>query len=959
MSEKHSDVYESNLRLLKKHHPELWKQIKNEPPEPLGTIFYTAKGKPNLTIQNDKGDLITLHNENDPEKDSIDFLNKIPKDHKGFVSILGMGLGHGVLKILKKRPLLQYMAVFELEPGVFIQALRHNDLSIVFNDPRFILCIGPRTKFGKDLAKASRTIQLEDANILNHLPSFSFNRKGYTKLKDDLYTHLNSLNVGGATTRALGKDFLKNRFKHISTIQHHRLLEQIQNKFTDAPAILVAGGPSLDKNVHLLKQVQEKSVIFAVDTVLPTLLKHGVHPHFLTSIDPKNLTYEKFADVIPKAKDIALICSSWVNLRTPKVFPANQIFWTFTAKPIEAWINTLLGGKLLTGGSSTVAHLNLIAAHMLGCDPIIFLGQDLAYPSLTTHAKGTVLHGSAPAGIIAGKKMGQTVKGIDGSMVRTDRSFLSMKTHFESAIAKSPQIYINATEGGAHIEGTQVLTLQETIDLHCGTIVDTTRRIKEYSSDIEPINTKKILSAFSDILDQTEELQKMAKKSDKISHSMLKILSQKNINHPIKSFANLSQQHQKQIGKIDNFHKNLDSALGIWKILEEITMDGLKESERQRQKIALLENNPQNYNQWLIKNIQRLLAINKIRKESLTLLEDNLNMVISFNQKESNYQEHIKKDQDKEKNQLKLARLYMNTKNYFLAKNLIEDLSQKRPESGKLNFYLGCITSQSNEHKKSKNYFNKALAIDPNISEKINVFKKELGDEFMEFARYFKTQPGRKASEKYMLFKGLRYCPNHDELHKRLKTILKEELKTIKDHLNSNSFGQAAPLIKELVKNITEHYYLTKTIPSVLMSEIFMYQGKLFLKEKNYQDALINFHTALEHSPANHDLHFITIDTHFIAKNFDGAIKSINKAITIDKQFAAYWETIGDSLQVDGQNEDAIIAYEQCFVHIPDNINLLKKIGDCYIATGQLEAAKAAFEQLKLTIESQQPTNKP
>ena len=475
MNQKHTDYYESNLRLLKKHHLPIFKQITENPPEPFGKISFAPNGNPNLTVKNSRGNSVILHDGANPEKESLDFLKKLPTGHKGFVAILGMGLFYSALNILKERSHLQRLALFELEPGIFIQALRNIDLSPILEDPRLILSIGTETEIPETLAAASRTLQLENSNILHHLPSFNFNPEGYNQLKDDLFAHINSLNVGGTTTRLLGKEFLNNRFKHISTIHHQILLEHIQNKFDDIPAILVAGGPSLDKNIHLLKEAQEKSVIIAVDTVLPALLKNGVHPHFLTCIDPNDLTFEKFADLVPQIKDIALISSSWVNPKTPKVFPADQVFWTFTAKPMEAWLNSLLGGKLLTGGASTVAHLNLIAAHMLGCDPIIFIGQDLAYPSsaASSHAKGTVLQGSAPTNVITHHIQGETVTGINGEILRTNRSFLSMKQFFETAIAKSDRTHINATEGGANIDGTEILTLQEALDRHCKTQINT------------------------------------------------------------------------------------------------------------------------------------------------------------------------------------------------------------------------------------------------------------------------------------------------------------------------------------------------------------------------------------------------------------------------------------------------------------------------------------------------------
>ena len=52
-------------------------------------------------------------------------------------------------------------------------------------------------------------------------------------------------------------------------------------------------------------------------------------------------------------------------------------------------------------------------------------------------------------------------------------------------------------------------------------------------------------------------------------------------------------------------------------------------------------------------------------------------------------------------------------------------------------------------------------------------------------------------------------------------------------------------------------------------------------------------------------------------------------------------------MQKAGQIDDAVSAYEQCFMALPENIALLKKMGDCYLAMGQMEAAKEAYEQLK------------
>lgn len=435
-------ILEANLTALKTCHPKVW-EVVQACSAPAGEALYPAEGSAaNLKVQDPRGNSVFLHPQKDPAKDGTTFLNQIPEQHQGFVAILGLGLGYPALDIFKHRPLLQKLALFELDPGIFRQALTHTDLSSLFSDPRLILHIGEWENIPQILAPAENTLQLEDAKILYHSPSRHINPEGYNKLNDAVYAHLNSLNVGGATTRQLGKDFLNNRFSHVTTLHHHQLLEQIQDSLKGIPCILVAGGPSLDQNIHHLKAVKDRAVIIAVDTVLPVLFKHGIQPHFMTCIDPNNLTFEKFSDVISQAENVSLICSSWVNKKTPGLFPAHQVFWTFTGKAVEAWLNRLYGGKVNTGGASTVAHLNLIAAHMLGCDPVVFVGQDLAYPAKTSHATGTVLQGTRPDTGSTTLGLGETVKGLNGEILQTHRSFLSMKTFLKRPLS-SPRLPIS------------------------------------------------------------------------------------------------------------------------------------------------------------------------------------------------------------------------------------------------------------------------------------------------------------------------------------------------------------------------------------------------------------------------------------------------------------------------------------------------------------------------------------
>ena len=70
----------------------------------------------------------------------------------------------------------------------------------------------------------------------------------------------------------------------------------------------------------------------------------------------------------------------------------------------------------------------------------------------------------------------------------------------------------------------------------------------------------------------------------------------------------------------------------------------------------------------------------------------------------------------------------------------------------------------------------------------------------------------------------------------------------------------------------------------------------------------------------------------------------MGEAVAIDPQAATLWEELGDALFECRDYASSITAYEHCFVALPDRIELLRKIGDCYLSNGQPQAAAVAYE---------------
>ena len=938
-----------NTLLLKNNHPHIWSALQNYGGTVTGQIFYTNKDDlPNIRVTNSKGKTISLHLESDPEAEVSQFLNLIPENSTGVVILYGMGLGYTPKAILDKRPQIRHLIIFEESYSIFEQAIRHLDHSKLLSDNRVILSIGETDNIAPVLAPAMRALKLENIHTLNHLPSMDYNPGFYQKVSQQVFDIANANNMEGNTLSVYGHSFMDNRFKHLSSIHNDYLLEKLQGVFAGKPAIIVAGGPSLDKNIHLLSQAKNKAVIIAVDTVLPALLANNISPDFVCSIDYKSFIYEKLASVAPQAKNISLICLSWVDTSVTKIFPSERIFWSFTAKPVEHWINSQLGGTILNSGAGSVAQLNFLAATLMGCSPIIFVGQDLAYTTSNSHMKHAVLTHSDDMDKILKSKELLWVKGVTEDKVPTIRSYVAFKKTFEQMIHATPNKYINATEGGAHIEGTEILSLEKTLNLFCLDSFEIEKLITDRLRKNGPIKIDKLLKEFRVALKQIELLNKTIQKADRLTQKAFTELTRlrKKRNKRISSQSELPKSLQKLIIKIEACHNKADSFINLWKLLDELTMEeGLKQSERKKHYIQQFENIPKKFLKWLSLSLERLTFINKVRTRILDNFGQKLLETIDHHEKEQKLKSSIIEEGETGELLLCLARLYFDSGDLVLAKPFVEKLLAGVPNSAEANFFQGVIAARQTEYAKADQCFAKAISCDKNFSDRINDFRQNLGDQYLEFANFFKNKD--KNTQKRMLFKGLRYCPDHKKTIKQLQTMVQEDMEELKSALDNNSLEEKHSLINTWHDGLQNIPGLFSALSGAQQSCLEMYYGALLASRLEYGNALIIYQNALAKNAAIPDLHILMAESFFAKEDFDQGLTHLRKAVELDKKYAIHWENMGDDLMATGQHQEAVYAYEQCFTALPQKSNVLKKMGDCYIAMDQLDAAKEAYLQYK------------
>ena len=949
------DFYKSNLKLLKENHPHIWSMIENENCTPVGELFLAPNGQPNLRVRSAEGEEVILHDLDNPDNEISDALEIVPQDATGMVVLIGMGLGYMISPLLEQRPKIRHLAVFDLGVGIFMQALKVMDFTTAFSDPRLILSFDHEPNVMEVLAPADKALQLENIYRPRHLMSIKTDITAYEKLEQSVFEFISQRNIAGNTDQLFGKRFIENRLTILSSLHHHWMLESLLNCFAKIPAILVAGGPSLDKNIHLLPKLKNNAIIIAVDSVLPTLLDRGISPHFITSIDPQRLNYEKIADRAHQAENISLIAAPYVTPEIHQCFPAAEVFWTFSDKPIEKWISTMVGGKISTAGSSTAAHLNLIAAIIMGCSPIVFIGQDLAYSDYKDHASGVLLSNPKSAEKKAFDKNPNAVwlDGIDNEKVPSTRTFLSMKNHFEDLISANPgPRYINATEGGAHLAGTEVFFLQTVLDQFCTIPMDITAQFKAILEKRRRSNLRQLIKHLTSTLKSTNKLLKTVSKYDQLIHLLHKKFKKNSVIRSAHSPKELPLPTQKQINEAESLEKKMDQDdhMQIWKILEEGTMTDVKESERVLHEVkSPFGRTPEKFIFNFIQNLDRLIKLNSARKNILSLFQQKLTQIINFQQMENSLQERIYNKQNMEQNLMELTTLYFENHKYILAQRTLQYLEDIAPDHNQstVYFYKGAIAAWQSIFELRDTCFQKAQEIDPSTKKIIQRFQKKMGDTYLELSIKSHGPGGPTHTTRKMLFKGIHHCGNHAQLMTEIDSLAKSDLKQIQSALTSNTSHSIEGLLLMWLEEFQTNENVMHCITNEMVADFYhLYGIHLFAKE-NLDEALKSLETALQHAPENAAVFATIAEIFFSVDDFTNGISYLNKAVAMDPSHALVWEKLGDKLQANAAFNDAITAYEQCAMVMTDNLNLLKKIGDCYRDSEQLEAAREVYKMVK------------
>lgn len=480
------DVYLRNMAAIWRVDPRLAHAIDQLPIDASLTLEPSRAGPPTALVVTPDGRPLYLHSRYDPVAEAEQFCRtQTEADSQALVAVLcGLGLGYHVSPL--QRQLGGDGVVIAVEPDLvtiksalachnFDDAILMNRLVFLTSDDKAelharldphaaVMMLGTRFVAPPALRPLNVAFQQRVRGLLTEYAAYS---------KMSLVTLV-------ANARITCANIANNLPFYVSTPP----IDRLRGRFAGRPAVLVAAGPSLGRNVEQLRAVRDRVEIIAVQTTLKPLLARGITPDFVTSLDFSDLSRRFFESV--SADGVYLVAepkASW------------QVIDAFMGGPPGArdrpsrrlslldnlFARRCLGDDLAARGGlragSTVAHLAFYLAEYLGCDPIILLGQDLGFSGGVYYTPGVTIHDAwrPELGRFATLEMKEWERiarmrpilrratDVFDRPIYTDEQMFTYLQQFERDFAACSARVIDATEGGVRKAGTTIMPLAEAL----------------------------------------------------------------------------------------------------------------------------------------------------------------------------------------------------------------------------------------------------------------------------------------------------------------------------------------------------------------------------------------------------------------------------------------------------------------------------------------------------------------
>ncbi|EGT9562919.1 motility associated factor glycosyltransferase family protein, partial [Campylobacter jejuni] len=420
--------------------------------------FELILGKDNLDINlKDTSDNTFLYENVIDEFNSM--LNTYNDKYLLYPVLYFYGFGNGILyKALLQNKNHQHIVVFEKDIEIIWIMFHILDFSHELQNSRLMV-----------LQTSSLDIEFF-SNFCSSKPFFQFSRIYFLELMSHYYERFHEDILG--LNKKLAENFKNSIVSHGNDpldalqgieqfvynlpqmITHPSYKELLsKRKGISDTAIIVSTGPSLTKQLPLLKKYANKATIFCADSSYPILAKHGIKPDYVCMLERTEITAEFFNNDFGEFdKDIVFVCSGVVHPKAIEYLKGRNRKYLIIPRYLYFPIYIKLKYFDFLYNTPSVAHMSYFLSVLLNHKNIILIGQDLAYAengnSHPDDYQNSANYESQMYEHILTEAYGGKKE------IKTHEVWIFFKQILEAMIIKYHITTYNCTEGGARIEGT-------------------------------------------------------------------------------------------------------------------------------------------------------------------------------------------------------------------------------------------------------------------------------------------------------------------------------------------------------------------------------------------------------------------------------------------------------------------------------------------------------------------------
>lgn len=469
--------------------------------------------------------------------------------------VFGIGTGY-IVKYLRKAT-TNPIIVYEPSVGILRLVLESGPLDLedveIVTDPHDL-----------SLAWGRYSGRRRDAVILSTPGYSSAFPEQCSELPEVLRRLVERVTITKNTYSKRARTWVRDVLDNLYTLIADPPLLSLEGAYRGVPAFIVGAGPSLDRNIEELRRARTKGIVFVANSAAFALAKRDIVPHVICCLESIDISHR--LQTLPYLDDVIRSFSLSAHPSTLKagngpLLPFHEALPQY-AGPLDSL--TRVPGVTVCGSVSTAAFS---LAQLLGCSPIVLVGQDMAFTDGDTYASGTGFESSKAQvdattgrvllnwndeihnlhGTLHGRRhdaeplIETTAWGGQGT-VTSGPSFMAINAWLEATAAVNLQFareqrYVNATEGGARVVGFVEERLSDILDRLPDVNITVESMVSLARNRLAPLSAQTIAQWCDKQAQEAREVARQARRVRRLSRHALHVIAGTSATSITRSFA--------------------------------------------------------------------------------------------------------------------------------------------------------------------------------------------------------------------------------------------------------------------------------------------------------------------------------------------------------------------------------------------------------------------------------------